>query len=552
MGSIRCRSLYSLRDESGVALFVTLVTIFLMVVVSGTLVALAMNEYQTAQVSQESRQAFQVTEAAVGKAMFELGRDGNWDDSSGATQFHTPGDTTTWYALDDGSAAVVNAPFPASSPLGQITVQLRGASSADAMGCSPEACIWLRATGRVAKASRRIEVLLGKMFPGVDATAYTYSPVNIGAGGGGNGAFTLHGALYVASCIDPDGGGPQPCIGLQMQGDGAILNDVPANGDAGPPYHNRIYVRGAITGQGGSFQIGLDSQPMMGVYASEGWAPSINNQIDAYEKGNFVPRIPFPDPSALIAAQKANRINGGVAYWCPFASCTAAQWQSRTVNLDDPGATLTLKDGRRVVIPDAVSGINCGANPGMANQCNNATGADVSGNNDFSLVFDGRVTPRTLDTQRATYIHMQSRMEILDDLEYYSGFTTFLIENTGSADSVTPALEIRASVTTTAFGQPGGNTYAFAVGPSDASVSGGGIYVRGSGIVLRAVLLSHETLKNDNPQTWYGMFIAKLLDWDNNPQIYRVPGLEANLPPGVLAVLQSGFGVELRRWREIF
>lgn len=550
MGWIRSRSLCSLRDESGVALGLALVTISLMVVVSGTLVALAMNEYQTAQAGQESRQAFQVTEAAIEKAMFELARDGDWGDSSGATQFHTPGDTATWYSLYDGSAAVVNAPFPSSSPLGQITVQLREASSGDANGCSPQACIWLRATGRVAKASRRIEVLLGKMFPGVDATAYTYSPVNIGAGGGGNGAFTLHGSLYVASCTDPDGTGPQPCIGLQMQGDGAILNDVPANGDAGPPYHNRIYVRGGITGQGGSFQIGLDSQPMMGVYASEGWAPSINNQIDAYEKGNFVPRIPFPDPSALIAAQKANRINGGVAYSCRFASCSASQWQA--VNLDDSSNALSLRDGRKILIPDAASGINCTANPGMANQCNNATGADVSGNNDFSLVFNGFGTPRTLDTQRDTYIHMQSRMEILDDLEYYSGFTTFLIENAGSAGSSAPALEIRASVTATSFGQPGGNTYAFAAGPSDASVSGGGIYVRGSGIVLRAVLLSHETLKNDNPQTWYGLFIARLLDWDNNPQIYRVPGLEANLPPGVLAVLRSGFGVELRRWREIF
>lgn len=91
------------------------------------------------------------------------------------------------------------------------------------------------------------------------------------------------------------------------------------------------------------------------------------------------------------------------------------------------------------------------------------------------------------------------------------GFTTFLIENAGGAGSSAPALEILASVATTSFGQPGGNTYAFAVGPSDASVSGGGIYVRGSGIVLRAVLLSHETLKNDHPQTWYGLFIARLL-----------------------------------------
>jgi len=105
---------------------------------------------------------------------------------------------------------------------------------------------------------------------------------------------------------------------------------------------------------------------------------------------------------------------------------------------------------------------------------------------------------------------------------------------------------------TTEFGQRDGNTYAFAVGPSDPQAEGGGIYVRGANIVLHAVLLSHETLKNDNPQTWYGLFVARLLDWDNNPQIYRVPGLEDNLPPGVAAVLRPGSGVAIRRWREIF
>jgi hypothetical protein len=542
-----------------VALFVTLVTIFLMVVVSGTLVALATNEYQAAQAGQESRQAFQVTEAAIEKAMFELGRDGDWDDSSGATRFREPG---KWYPLYDGSDSVVDAPFPSSSPLGRITVELRGASSSDADGCSAQACIWVRATGRVGKASRRIEVLLGKIFPGVDATAYTRSPVNIGAGGGGNGAFKLHGSLYIASCVDPDGGGPQPCIGLQMQGNGAILNDVPAYGDSdkSTDYHNRIYVRGAITGQGDSFRIGLESQPMMGVYASEGWAPSIDNQIHAYEKSNSVPWIPFPDPSALIADLKANkitRVNGASAYYCRSSACDPPSQVNQCnpnvwcrVNLDSSAEALQLRDGRKVVIPDAASGIDCTANPGMANRCNNATGAEVSGNNDFSLVFNGFGTPRTLDTQRDTYIHMQSRMEILDDLEY-RGFTTFLIENE-STGTTAPALLIRGSVNTTNFGQPGGNTYAFAVGPSNASVSGGDIYVRGSGIVLRAVLLSHGTLKNDNPQTWYGLFIANLLDWDNNPQIYRVEGLESNLPPGVEAILKKGFGVALRRWREIF
>src|SRR5574341_125694 len=117
------------RDESGVALALTLAMTILIVIVSAALVATAMNEYQTSGVAETSRQAFQLATAGVEKGIFELKRDGDWSDNVGATQEHALGNTTTWYRLYNGAAYVENADFPASQPLGRITVQLRGASS---------------------------------------------------------------------------------------------------------------------------------------------------------------------------------------------------------------------------------------------------------------------------------------------------------------------------------------------------------------------------------------------------------------------------------------
>ena len=539
------------RNEAGVALASTLATIILNLMVSATLVALVLNEYQTAALAEESRQAFQLADGAAAKAMFELQRDGEWDDSLGATADHTPGNTTTWYRLYDGARYVDNMDFPSSSPLGRITVLLRAPGPGEVPGCNSETCIWIRATGRVKNASRRIEVLLGKIT-GADFTAYSASDINVGAGGGGNGVFTLHGALYVANCSNVVVGGQTYCVGLNLQGNGAILNDQPFIGDTPgiEPYHNRVYVQGYLTGQGNSWQIGLDVQKMWGVHAA-GWPASYENQIDAYRRDDAVPIIPFADPSQLIADQKANASNELVAYVCtrPAGVCTPGQWDQ--VDLNNLNGTLALENNAKVVIPDKGSGINC-KELAHAYTCSTATGLNVGGTTDFSLVFNGFLGPgvTNLWTQRGGYLHMRSQLAITTDVRY-EGFTTFLIENPNAQ-----AVEIRNSVTPVCkvsqwtgcpqtFGQAGGNAYALAVD--------GGVYVRGAGLEVDLVMLAHGTLRNDNPQLWYGWFIADQLDFDNNPQIYTVPNLKANLPPGVGEFVRSGaFGVEIFRWRELF
>jgi len=548
----------SRRDESGMALMLTLVTTLLTMIVSATLVGAALTEYQNSGVAENSRLAFQIASAAIEKGIYELKRDADWSDSIGATTEHSLGNTTTWYRLYDGAAFVENIDFPSSSPVGRITVHLRGVSNTEVSGCNPESCIWVRGTGRVGVASRRVQVLLGKLTS-ADFTAYSATAINVGAGGGGNGSFSLHGALYIANCTNMNVSGQILCVGLNMQGDGTVYNDRASVNDTPgvPPYHNRVMVRGHITGQGNSWQIGTAVQRMWGVHAF-GWAAGVDNQINTYHRDNAVPHIPFPDPSVLIANQQANRVNAMTAYSCtqPGGACTAAQWQA--INLSSPAAVMTLAPNSKVVIPDQSAGIDCRA--AQAPTCNAATGSDVAGNTNFSMVFDGfaGAGAPNLTTQRDSYIHTQARILVTADVRY-QGLTTFLIENTDPQ-----SVDIRASITpvcrvsqgtgcTQTFGQPVGQTLAFAVGPSNPSTAGGGIYIRGAGLEIDLVVFAHGTLRNDNPQEWYGLFIANQLDFDNNPQIYFVDNLRLNLPPGVGEHMRSAaFGAQIYRWEEIF
>lgn len=585
--------------ESGVALAFVLAMTLVIVLITATLVALAMNEYQAAGRAEQSLQAIQIANGAAHRAIYELKRDTVWDDASGATlRVDAAGQ---WRPLWDGSADLVNRPFPSTASVGRITVELcrydgatvcPGVANPVVEGCTAATCIWVRATGRVGAASRRVEVLLGQLNLQDDLIQYSNTAINIGAGGGGNGVFTLHGSLYIADCQDPDDGGPEPCIGLRMQGNAAILNDVPfpipGDPDTAPPFNNRVWVNGTITGQGNSWQIGLDSQPMLGVHSTVPWAPAYDNQIDALDKSPMVPFIDFPDPSKQCDATDPNlclitRIyhptsplpiaNAMTAYVCTSSSgCPPGVWQP--VNLNDNDRIVPFCASRcnipgwgnirtKVVIPDAGSGIDCTTNPG---RCNSAGYNDVSGSGNFALVFNGfgalaDAPPNSLlnlAVQRSTStqdIYLHSRQPLrFDGTVYYDGFATILVENRSEWDASRPPVHIRGSVTpvcrvsqgencTQTFGQPRevagnpfGNTLAFAVGPActtpnvftcdprSPSLRGGGIYVNGSNLELNLVLLAHGTLKNDDPQSWYGLFIANLLDWDNNPRSTRWRG----------------------------
>lgn len=615
--------------ESGVALAFVLAMILVIVLITATLVALAMNEYQTAGRAEQSLQAIQIANGAAHRAIYELKRDTVWDDTLGATQKVDA--AGQWRPLWDGAADVVNHDFPSTGPVGRITIELcryddatfcPGVANPVVTGCTAATCIWVRATGRVGAASRQVEVLLGQLSLHNELIQYSNSSVNIGAGGGGNGVFTLHGSLYIADCQDPDGGGPQPCIGLQMQGNAAILNDVPfpipGDPDTLPPFNNRVWVNGTITGQGNSWQIGLDNQLMLGVHTTVPWASAYDNQIDALDRSRMVPFLDFPDPSRPCDATSPRRclinrlyLPGSVpvgdpdgrivprnamrAYVCerPGGVCTQAQWQEVDLNNSTRLVTFATSGSAqaRVLIPDRDGAgspvINCRGSAASATMCSNTAGApaDVDGPNNFTLVFNGFRNPfdtnpptPNLFTQRHTpgaeaYIHTRARLQFDGNRDIvYSGSTTFLVEGPVPPPPPTePRLDIRTSLTPACkvsegtacpqtfgrdpTGSPPGQTLAFAVGPACAAMPcaiGGDIYVRGANRELNLVLLAHGTLKNDNPQSWYGLFIANLLDWDNNPQIYPVAGLRDFPPPGVPTLIGSGFGVVIYRWREVF
>jgi type II secretory pathway component PulK len=63
------------RGEAGLALALVLLTINVILIVTATLVAIALNEYQAAAGGERSRQAFQLAEAGLEKAIYELKRD---------------------------------------------------------------------------------------------------------------------------------------------------------------------------------------------------------------------------------------------------------------------------------------------------------------------------------------------------------------------------------------------------------------------------------------------------------------------------------------------
>ena len=519
--------------ESGMAMAVVLFTVILVMIVSGTLVALAMNEYQLAGSAETSRQGLMLAEAGIELGIHRLKLDSDWGDSTGATGGVV--NNGEWYYLRDGLTPVSERDFPVSNPIGKVSVEVCRSSaspcpgavnSASVEGCDSQTCIWLQATGKVGRSTKRIQVLLGKTFPGIDTPNYSNSMVNLGAGGGGLGSFTMHGSLYIANCIVNASG---QCVGLQMQGDGGVFNDIPYSTPTETPdvapFNNKLYVRGMILGQGGSWNIGTAAQPMSGVFATGGWPATNENQIHAFSKGREVPIIAFPDPSrqcdptdirtCLIsriyyAADPLPIANVMTAYVCvESGDCSQAQWKvvdlGNAVNVNEPlpfcatGCRTPWGNNQRtrIVIPSQqASPVQCTSSVAASNVCNaavNNVGTSSLGS-DFALVFNGtsaisagqnnlRVRRgATTPTDSGAFIHTKRPLEFTGSVRY-DAFSTIIVENDlnwydgfNQANDIV-ALRIngnvtpvaRASLTGTTFGLPigsGGNSLAFAVGPA--------------------------------------------------------------------------------------
>lgn len=612
MKALKPRWVRMLNSESGVAMAIALVMIILILIISGTLAAIAMNEYQTAGSAERSRQTIQLTEAAMEKGIFEVRRDPNWADSAAATRnVSNPG---FWYALWDGAQSATDVFWPASSPLGIYSIELcrydatarcpGTVNEVSVPGCTPGSCIWIRATGKdlTGKTSRRIEALLLKLGgvggPG-GVPIYSASALNLGAGSGGNGSFTLHGSFYVGNCRDDSG----LCVALKMQGNGAIMNDVPFIGDddrcgqAGqPPCSNRAFLHGWIAkGQGNSFTVGESSpsnRKMLAVHA-RGIHPAAQDQVHTYRYLTEIPLIPMPDLRFnALAVYNLDKINGEWAYYCEKDekdkkdTCNnASDWTPVNLASSDGELLLSSQGGtkRKVLIPDAGNSINCRQD---AARCNNVFSTWppietlLSGRNDYAMIFNGFApagavnlyTERSAATNenRQSRIYMTSRLKTAGDI-IASGFTSIIVNNdnrddVGGERSPVYAVEIQGSWTPLCRASQGSScTQTFGRDPSGsppadtfAILTSDEVLASGSGqMEINLILLAKDTLKSSSGNDqWRGVFYGNVLDFDNNPQIWGMHIPTAHLPSPVTTLPagegSSGGGILVLRWREVY
>lgn len=242
-------------SESGVAMALVLSMVILMMILTGTVISLAMNEYQLAGGAESSRRALLLAEGGIELGVINLKQDGDWNDGAGADVGLAVGSRGSWNTLHTG-------PFPAGSSVGDIKVRVCRPKETEAgcpgvkksvapLGCSIDTCVWIESTAKVYRSTKRIQVMLRKLYSSMsmDTPIFANRAVYTTAS---DGSFNLHGSIYIANCVDVPGEG---CVGLYMQGNADWLNDVPLSipGESAdtPPYNNKIYVRGRITWKGG-------------------------------------------------------------------------------------------------------------------------------------------------------------------------------------------------------------------------------------------------------------------------------------------------------------
>jgi len=151
------------RSEQGAALVFALAVMLLVALAAQAALAVLAYEARAAATGKDATAAFQLAEAGLERAVFELRRDPDWTDRGAATAATDPL-RTGWapVCLDpgaDGSCAspADSVPFPAADPLGRFTVRVKRRVGPE---CGPEGCLCLRSTGVAANAVRRVEAVL--------------------------------------------------------------------------------------------------------------------------------------------------------------------------------------------------------------------------------------------------------------------------------------------------------------------------------------------------------------------------------------------------------
>ncbi len=157
----------TVRSEGGAALLFTVVVALLMTLAAHAVVAIVLHEGRASAIFRDSLSAFQVAEAALERAVFELRRDGNWQDDQGATALLGAEGGEALLCLDPDARGICSmpaesVPFPAQEPLGTFTVRVVVPPSPR---CPGPSCVCVWAVGHAGRAVRRIEAVLAREGP---------------------------------------------------------------------------------------------------------------------------------------------------------------------------------------------------------------------------------------------------------------------------------------------------------------------------------------------------------------------------------------------------
>lgn len=158
-----------LGNQRGAALVFALAVMLLVAVAAQAALAVLVHEVRASATYREAAAAFQLAEAGLERAIFELGRDPDWADPAGATALLHPA-SPAWapLCLDPGADGRCTAPaedvaFPATAPLGRFGVRLKLRTGAE---CGREGCVCVRSTGLAGGAARRVEAVVTRAEPG--------------------------------------------------------------------------------------------------------------------------------------------------------------------------------------------------------------------------------------------------------------------------------------------------------------------------------------------------------------------------------------------------
>lgn len=318
-GRPRADSGIPLRDQSGAALVVALLTIVIMLLLTAALVTASLTETFSAQTAEDSARAFLVADAAAARAIASLRLDPDWSDSTGCGSALK--DRLTGTCMEDvpypsSGALVVSSvspppggspepkcaavsvtgpvgspsPLPPEQSFGEYTVTVEPSPPPQA------GQITLRAVGKVGRASRGFQFTVQRVTP---AAFVSYSALRVDATRVGNGTFRIHGSVYVRG-------------NWEFHGNSRQLNDRPTSETDTEPYDNQTFVCSDLV-LNGNPQIGESSRPMLGVHI----AGSIIPRGSAYEiharlQDKVVPDIRLGSVPNAIACIRGT----GNAQWC--------------------------------------------------------------------------------------------------------------------------------------------------------------------------------------------------------------------------------------------